>query len=248
MSYPQQTPLTQTLKLLDRLLTLLDTHASLYDTSIAYLDSITNLQGQRTDTRSFLPATDPSTLSFFNTTSPPPPVQNPQVWHNPRTTPDIVHAFPDLLSRLIAKQTKAMERALGNLQSTLTDMQKNLAALTALRRDAVAKAQQHSTSLTADSSSISPVEAADWIDSIVAGYEREMNVRQQLLKHLELGDVESNVAVGGEVSKGQGNGTARNDIETVRTRWALQSAVDLEKETEVRDRVKLMKMMGQYAG
>ncbi|KAJ3044641.1 hypothetical protein HDV00_001567 [Rhizophlyctis rosea] len=222
---------TQTLKLLDRLLTLLDTHSSLHDKSTQYLDSIHNLTSQRTDTISFLPS--PSAPTY-----------------HPSTAPAILHQFPDILPRLLAKQTRAIESALTHLHTTLTDIQACVRAMGALKRDAIAKASVAVTSQqTVGPTQISPVEAADWIDVIVGCYEKELAVKQQLIAHLELGSGEG-VGTGGNkgTSKAGGGGNQGIDIETVRIRWGLQSVLDFEKETDVRDRVRLMKMMERHMG
>ncbi|KAJ3023001.1 hypothetical protein HKX48_004624 [Thoreauomyces humboldtii] len=199
-----------TVSLASRLLPLLTNLSETHDRTILYLDSVANLQAQRTDTRAYVsPPTTPA-------------------WMNPNTTPKIVQEFPDLVSRMLGKQTRAQERALASLHEELRGLDQLVTLLQVLRTEAVIAAQPtHSapfdpTSAPFDPTHITPVELAGWISELALQFGREVAAKRVLLDGLNLSEEAGNV-------------------QEVRDRWGSQSWINLERESEIRDRWKLMK-------
>lgn len=104
-----------------------------------------------------------------------------------------------------------------------------ITAMRACKKDAISKA---SAAFAADTdvvmksqpASISIVEAADWIDAMVAGYEMEYGEKKEYLRRLDL-----------RVDGG--------NLTTTQANWGLEKWVDFEKEVELRERLKLLKLM-----
>ncbi|KAI8909344.1 hypothetical protein DFJ77DRAFT_513047 [Powellomyces hirtus] len=201
------------IKLLDRLIALVSTWSERQDRACAFFDSVANIQSQREDTLTYLPRTAKDNRMHQ--------------WMNPVTTPTIVLDFPDLVPRLLGKQTRALERSLENIQVELREFERVAASLEALRRDALYQltgADSIPKEPSFHPASISFVEAASWIDEVGLQYRRELTAKQDMLASLNLGSETAN-------------------IQEIRDRWGLQSWINLQRETEIRDRLKLLKSM-----
>ncbi|TPX64621.1 hypothetical protein SpCBS45565_g05769 [Spizellomyces sp. 'palustris'] len=192
-----------------RLLRLLDAWSEHQDRSCAFFDSAVNLASQREDTLPFLLPLETEIGG----------------WINPITTPAIVVEFPDIASRLLGKQTRALERALQKLHGELRDIQRIAHELDGLNRDALREvgiAELRGKAEESTPTQVSLTEMAAWIDQLCLSYKREYARKVEVLKSMDL----------------------RADSGDARARWGLYYWIDLEKETEVRDRMRVMKTIG----
>ncbi|KAJ3181246.1 hypothetical protein HDU87_001375 [Geranomyces variabilis] len=196
------------LNLLDRLVALITTWNEHHDNTCVYFDSAVNVQAQRDDTRAYLPDSSKPAV---------------EGWMNPVTTPSIVLEFPDLIPRLLGKQTRSLERSLHLLGLETRWCEQVAASLAALREEALHHLAAGSNQpLDIDPSSISVEEAASWIDELSLQYHRELAAKHEMLASLDLRSETSN-------------------LHEVRDRWGLQTWIDLAREQEIRDRLKLLK-------
>ncbi|KAI8590769.1 hypothetical protein BDZ88DRAFT_471770 [Geranomyces variabilis] len=202
------------LNLLDRLVALITTWNEHHDNSCVYFDSAVNVQSQRDDTQAYLP----------NSSKPAAAGGGREGWMNPITTPLIVLEFPDLIPRLLGKQTRSLERSLRLVRlETTRGCEQVAGSLDVLRREALHHlAAASNQPLDVDPSSISLEEAASWIDELSLQYHRELAAKHEMLAGLDLRSETSN-------------------LQEVRDRWGLQTWIDLAREQEIRDRLKLLK-------
>ncbi|KAI8825724.1 uncharacterized protein EV422DRAFT_138449 [Fimicolochytrium jonesii] len=213
---------TTSLTLLDRLLTLLTTYHTTHDRTTSLLDSLANLQSQRNDTIPLLGATSPSTSG--------------DRWWNSVTTPLIVHEFPDLVERLLGKQTVAIEHTLKRLHDEMRGFEKVVGAMDSLQRDAVFKLHEHIASAPNMTQAPPPhpahitlLETVSWIDEFHTHLQREVGAKREMLRGLKF-----------EMEGG--------NLQGVRDRWGLQSGWEMDREDEVRERVGLMKANRRLTG
>ncbi|KAJ3157564.1 hypothetical protein HDU86_003216 [Geranomyces michiganensis] len=209
----------QVLNLLDRLTLLITTWNEHHDNSCVYFDSAVNVQAQREDTQAYLPANS-SAISTG--------------WMNPITTPALVLDFPDLIPRLLGKQTRSLERSLHFIRVETCECERVAESLAHLQKEAVHRLTVHQHQqqsqdgdiddvvAVADPMSISMQEAASWIDELSLQYRRELTAKQEMLASLDLRSETTN-------------------LQEVRDRWGLQTWIDLAREQEIRDRLKLLK-------
>ncbi|KAJ3213813.1 hypothetical protein HDU67_002407 [Dinochytrium kinnereticum] len=202
--------LSTALKLLDRLENLQETWDKQHEESTLHLSAISNQLMQRSTTLTLAKEDQIPVL--------------------------LLSKQPDLIPRLVAKQTMAVEEGLIGLRGCVERLELTVGSgMGALRRDAVAKAvtafkDRRDGGDEGDEEASYRVlavpvivEVASWIDSMVAAYEKEVIVLRMLVEGLKVG-TESNV-------------------EDVRKRFGEQSWIDLGWEVEVRERARVMKAL-----
>ncbi|KAI8811912.1 hypothetical protein BJ742DRAFT_796026 [Cladochytrium replicatum] len=134
-------------------------------------------------------------------------------------------------------------------QATRNDFSSVIRQLTALRRDALAKASN--SSRNPDPTAVQLVDAASWIDAIVLRYERELAARYIILEELDLrdwdGEYDTEAISGGQQQNGplwfSQRKRKRGNFVMSRNRWGAQSCLDFEMETECRERVGLARRL-----
>ncbi|KAI9105364.1 hypothetical protein DFS34DRAFT_588708 [Phlyctochytrium arcticum] len=232
----------QVLKLALQLFSLLDAWATAQDRSCTFLDSAINIQAQRDDTLPFLL---PQTSDSFSTL--------PKVL-NPHTTPSIVFAFPDLVPRLVAKQTAAIHSVLHKFYSEIyafEKVQESLSTLQSKTLSMVENLDQKSRDAVESGGplfkpqDVTLVELAVWLDTIALQYRREYAAKVEIIETCNGRPGDSRPSTDGPVN---GNMTRQDskaeqfdqnspDWRTLRVRWGLQPLIDFTLENQIRERV-----------
>ncbi|KAJ3192191.1 hypothetical protein HK101_006921 [Irineochytrium annulatum] len=149
---------------------------------------------------------------------------------------------PSLRPRLTKTLTLRIEDARGQCLDAAEDLTRASGPLKALRRDAVAAAAARGPAVRGgDGETFGPaigavVEAAGWIDGVVAAHERECEVVGRMVRVMEVGTDDG------------ASGDARVDPAIVRDRVGGvdgKSVVDIGWEQEVVDRVTVMKALAK---
>ncbi|KAJ3089979.1 hypothetical protein HDU96_003571, partial [Phlyctochytrium bullatum] len=157
--------LPASLKLLDRFFAHQQSWEASHDLATLHLSAIANQLHQRS-----------STLELHRTHRIPLP---------------LVLADPHIVSKLVARQMGAVEEAIEGIEDAVVGMEKTVAAMGAVRREAVAKAQVAFAGKNGEEGAMGmgpvAVEAASWIDGLVAGYERETTVLRMLVGEIKVG-------------------------------------------------------------
>ncbi|KAK6091966.1 hypothetical protein MT418_007503 [Batrachochytrium dendrobatidis] len=215
------TPATVSIKLLDRLEKLVQDWTVLHANGSQLLGSLSNLHQQRKLTWSFYKPATPASDDYSNSTNASMDL-DVQLASHPAIVPPFLQLFPCVIDRLIMKQTCSLEKIMSSLDELVDDYRKTVNTMQALTKDAHAKSLSSLYGKVFLSTADLPTFlAADWIDTIVAGYQRELLFKEDLISKLDL--------------RMDGN------IDVTRRQWEVTQWLDLKLEVAVRDRVKLAK-------
>ncbi|KAI8920672.1 hypothetical protein BC831DRAFT_477906 [Entophlyctis helioformis] len=257
------------LKLLDKLESLVQDWTHVHARGAQLLASLENQCQQRSQTMAYIrlsaasasSATCMPALSASLHSNPPMDLQEPHKT-NTAVDPPFLRDFPSALPRLLRKQTEAIEDIMALLLGDILDaLQAVTASMQTLAKDALAKAGGPALlgKLVVDPASDVPaVVAAGWIDAVAAGYVRELFVLEDLVQsRLDLrvsggpdeasGGGSSGGGVGGSGSKDagteEGSSSSGGNVGVIRREWDVTHWVDLRLEVDIRERVRLAKRM-----
>ncbi|KAJ3186366.1 hypothetical protein HDU85_007806 [Gaertneriomyces sp. JEL0708] len=196
-----------TVRLLAHLLNHIEAFTTHHAYSLSYLSSLTNITAQRQETKSFHSASG---------------------YANPTTTPLILQEFPDLVPKLLAKQTLEISKMARLLHDELREMQDVVDQMETLTEEGFEALQstQGGRNENRNPAGIPLVEAVSWLEEITVMYKQEMGMKANMLHILD-------------------TGCDSDKLQKMKTSWEALECVDLAKETEIRERLHLFKVLGK---
>ncbi|KAH6564045.1 hypothetical protein BASA50_000218 [Batrachochytrium salamandrivorans] len=209
------------IKLLDRLEQLVQDWTEVHSSGTHILGSLSNIHQQRKHTWGFYRPTPTIPTTVLASDSNRVDTELHLAGH-PAMVPQFLQLFPGVIERLLVKQTLALEKAFTNLKELLNKHNGVVTSMQALTKDAFAKSIPSLHGKVFMTPSDIPVFiSADWIDTIVAGYQRELLSKEILIMKLDM--------------RIDGN------VEVIQKQWEITQWLDLKLETDIRERVKLAK-------